>query len=82
MKSDGTMMLNKDHDYYYQVQSQMAIWNRKYCDFVCWTTKGHVVIRVQHDEVFFEGFVGKCKQFFHKYVLPELMTRKLVFRCT
>ena len=64
MDPDGTMMLNQSHDYYYQVQGQMAIWNKKYCDFVYWTTKGHLVIRIQYDETFFEGFVGKCKHFF------------------
>jgi len=82
MDPDGTMMLNQPHDYYYQVQGQMAIGNKKYCDFVCWTTKGHLIIRIQYDKAFFEGFVGKCKHFFDLYILPELMTRKLVFTCT
>jgi len=54
IQPDGTASLNQAHDYYYQVQGQMAIWNKKYCDFVCWTTKGHVVSRIQYSEAFFE----------------------------
>ena len=76
---DGTRVLNQTHEYYYQVQGQMAIWNKEYCDFVCWTSKGHVVTRIQYDKEFFEGFVGKCKHFFDTYILPELMTRRLQF---
>lgn len=57
----------------------MGIWNKKYCDFVCWTIKGYVITRIQYNNEFFEGFVEKCKHFFDKYVLPELMTRKLQF---
>ena len=77
IEPDGTKSLNQAHDYYYQVQGQMAIWSKTYCDFVCWTTKGHVVTRIQYNEAFFEGFVGKCKHFFDTYLLPEIMSRKL-----
>ena len=76
---DTTKVLDQTHDYYYQVQAQMGIWNKKYCDFVCWTIKGYVITRIQYNNEFFEGFVEKCKHFFDTYVLPELMTRKLEF---
>ena len=63
-ESDGTMMLNQDHDYYFQGQGQMAIWNRKYCDFVCWTTKGYVVIRIQYDDAFLMALWANASSFF------------------
>lgn len=31
--------LQKDHDYFYQVQCQLAVCEKPYCDFVCWTKK-------------------------------------------
>lgn len=29
--------LKKTHDYYFQIQGQMAVCRTNYCDFVCWT---------------------------------------------
>ena len=36
----GKLQLQKDHNYYYQVQGQLVVCKKPYCDFVCWTTKG------------------------------------------
>ncbi len=38
--------LSKKHNYYYQVQGQMMISERLYCDFVCWTTVGLYIERI------------------------------------
>ena len=46
--------LDKKHDYYYQVQGQMAIWKKPYCDFICWTTKGLIITWIQADGKFYE----------------------------
>ncbi|KAH9380660.1 hypothetical protein HPB48_015870 [Haemaphysalis longicornis] len=35
----GKLRLRTDHSYYYQVQLQMFVTQRKYCDFVLWTPK-------------------------------------------
>lgn len=37
---DGELKLKTSHDYYYQVQGQLHIADRKYCYFVVWTPKG------------------------------------------
>ena len=42
----------KKNYYYYQVQGQMAIWKKPYCDFICWTTKGLTITRMQADGKF------------------------------
>ena len=34
---DGTVYLSKSHEYYYQIQGQLAECDKEYCDFVCWT---------------------------------------------
>ena len=51
---DGAVMLSFKHDYYIQVQGQMAICNREYCDFVCWTPKGMHVERISFDPSVFD----------------------------
>ena len=53
-KVGSEVTLDKKHDYYYQVQGQMAIWKKPYCDFICWTTKGLIITRIQADGNLFE----------------------------
>ena len=48
-----------------------------YCDFVCWTTKGFVVHRIQFDSDFFHKCAEELQSFFIKYINPELLTRKV-----
>ena len=37
---DGKLFLREQHQYYYQIQGQMAICSRKWCDFVIYTSTG------------------------------------------
>lgn len=37
---EGELKLKTSHDYYYQVQGQLHITDRKYCYFAVWTPKG------------------------------------------
>ncbi|KAL5493187.1 hypothetical protein EMCRGX_G014326 [Ephydatia muelleri] len=53
-KVGSEVTLDKKHDYYYQVQGQMAIWKKPYCYFICWTTKELIITRIQADGNFFE----------------------------
>ena len=43
---DGVAELKRTHDCFIQIQGQMAICRRDYCDFVCWTPKGIYVEKV------------------------------------
>ena len=54
---DGEYKLKQKHNYYYQVQGQMHITNRKWCDFVVWNPQGTdklLVDRIQYNKVFWE----------------------------
>ena len=73
-KVGSEVTLDKKHDYYYQVQGQMAIWKKPYCDFICWTTKELIITRIQADGNFFEELRPVFEFFFAKYILPELLT--------
>ena len=41
--------LSQKHNYYFQIQGQLAICERSFCDFVCWTPEGIYTERVTRD---------------------------------
>ena len=46
--------INHKHRYYTQVQGQLMITNKIFCDFFIWTPKGNKTIRIYHDVQFWE----------------------------
>ena len=69
--------LNRSHKYYTQVQGQLAITNRQFCDFVVWTPIGLITQRIYHDSFFGEKVVKKLTSCFVENILPEILTHKL-----
>lgn len=63
---DGTVMLKKEHSYYYQVQMQMLVCEVGYCDFVLWTTKDFIVLSMC------KRMLDRCELYFKVVLLPEL----------
>ena len=49
---NGHSMLNQNHEYYFQVQGQMATTGIHTCDFVIWTPSDFLVLSVLYDENF------------------------------
>ena len=70
-------LLNRNHKYYTQVQGQLSIANRKFCDFVVWTPKGLIIERIYHNLQFWEKMQLKLTTFFMQSILPEILTCKL-----
>ena len=58
-----TWNFNRKHKYFYQVQGQLNITGRNYCDFVVWTPKDMFIERIE-----------KCVQFWEQEMLPHLIT--------
>ena len=71
-----TNKMKTTHDYYYQVQMQMMVTKRSYCDFFVWSKKDHFLIRVQQDEHLCLELKNKYKKVFEDVILPELVTRE------
>ncbi|KAM7309489.1 uncharacterized protein ISCGN_013120 [Ixodes scapularis] len=71
---NGRLSLKHDHMYFYQVQTQMAVCNVEYCDFVVWTTKDIHVERVFRDGAFWSQVLPKATLLFVHAVLPELLS--------
>jgi len=70
--SDGTLELNRQHNYYFQVQCQIHVTKSSYCDFCVWTPSELFIERITPDSNF-EKHVMKATTFFKYRVLPELL---------
>ena len=66
------------HKYYTQVQGQLLLCERQYCDLVVWTTVEFVSFRIYKDIPFTEKLLTKLTKFFVRNLLPELMTHRLL----
>ena len=69
----GSFVLQHSHEYYYQVQAQMFLCSVSYCDFVVWSERECVVLRILPDQQFMEEVLVNVTTFFKLCVLPELI---------
>lgn len=74
---DNEILLDRRHQYYYQVQSQLHICNVQYCDFVvCTFPDGEAsiyVTRLYRDDGFWDTCLKRASEFFRMCILPELL---------
>lgn len=56
----------------------MAISGIHQCDLVIYTNKGILVVPIQFDSVFWEKTHDKLFSFFKKFIVPELLTGKIL----
>ena len=54
---DGKLKLKLNHNYYFQIQGVLSITERKWCDFIVWTTQGISIERIDFDPSFWEKIV-------------------------
>ena len=71
---DGHLQLSKKHNYFYQIQGQLALCNRSYCDFVCWTPHGVHIERIQRDFSTWDQMQPKLRLFFVEILLPKILS--------
>ena len=70
---NGEAFLPTKHKYFYQIQGQLAITGRSWCDLYFWCPKDTVVIRIRKDEAFWEKILPKLKSFYMDCILPEIV---------
>jgi len=75
LNSDGNLKCS--HKHYTQVQGQLAITDRHFCDFIVWTPQGMTQERIIMDIHFWEKVQRKLTSFFAKHLLPELITQAM-----
>ncbi|XP_070539323.1 uncharacterized protein [Ptychodera flava] len=81
--SEGRYTLDKNHNYYYQVQAQMGVLKVKWCDFVvCLIAEigegGDVhVERIHFNHKVYDEICTKAKEFYINAVIPERLTERV-----
>ena len=71
-RQDGALVMNTKHQYYYQVQGQMALTGIHQCHLVGFTNKGIAVVTVNFDPLFWEIIHKKLTNFLCTAHLPML----------
>ena len=71
----GRILIKETHFYYAQVQGQMAIGERPWCDFVVFTLKGISVLHIAFNQEFWtDKLLPKLSHFYDNSVAPELIS--------
>ena len=73
--SNNKIRLKRNHKYFYQVHSQLNIYDKDWCDFVVRRTNPYDIYieRIEKDETLWNHkMVPKLKAFYHTNILPEL----------
>ena len=73
---NGVAKLKKDHEYYDQVQGQIAITGTKWCDFVVYTSLGLNIDRVYFDAEHWKKLRQKLLSVYFRYFLPVATEEK------
>ena len=69
-----TVRLKHNHNYFCQVQGQMAIGERPWCDFVIYTSKGISVERITFEREYWDNVLVKLTEFYDKCFAPEVVS--------
>lgn len=74
---DGKLQLKRSHSYYYQVQGQLGITERKFCDFLVATDVDMFYERVYLDEIIWSQMHVKLERFYMQCLLPEFADSRI-----
>ena len=67
------LKLKRGHVYYSQIQGQLAITERKWCDFVVFTNKGISVERIKFDPDHWQKLLSKLTEFYDNCFCPAIV---------
>ncbi|KAF4527427.1 hypothetical protein B566_EDAN014496 [Ephemera danica] len=70
--------LKSTHAYYYQIQGQLAILDRPYCDLCVYTKKGIHVTRVYRDLLFWHSLEKVLLKFYWERFVPYYLSQYMV----
>lgn len=73
--TETRLKLKPSHPYYSQVQGQMAIAQRPWCDFIIYTPRGLSVERIHFNQSFWNSeLLPKLTSFYDNCVAPEIVS--------
>ena len=73
LNENDEVKLKENSPWYIQIQGQLGVCKRKWCDFVLFTKKGYEVDRIYFDKHIYEQIVRKCKTFYERYIIDALV---------
>ncbi|KAJ8671840.1 hypothetical protein QAD02_003099 [Eretmocerus hayati] len=73
----GNWALKKNSEYYYQVQGQLLVTRRSFCDFIVWTFKDLVQVSIKRDETFIDAMLKDLKKFYKNHLQPAILEKYL-----
>ena len=77
VEKDGKDVLKRSHKYFDQVQGQLAITKRKWCDFFVFTRHGHFLERIYPDTIYWSSLALNLEYFYLNYMAPEIVSKEL-----
>ena len=63
------LLLNRKHEHYTQVQTQLAVTGLPWCDFFVWTRHDHHLEKIYFDPVFWQNVKDTIDMFYFKYYI-------------
>ena len=76
--NDGKCELKRSHDYYYQIQMQLLVTERNFCDFILYAKNGPVSIeRIFRDEVLIDEISSVLSLFWMRVIAPEIFEMRV-----
>ena len=75
---DGKCVLKESHSYYHQIQLQLLVTERTYCDFVLYAADGPVSIEtINRDEQLMSEILNHLSTFWFQVVSPEIFEMRV-----
>ncbi|KAF5278270.1 hypothetical protein FQR65_LT15704 [Abscondita terminalis] len=75
---DNEIRLKTNHSFYYQIQGQLNICRRNYCDFIIYSDNDFHIERINKDvRLWKDQMLPKLKQFYFELMLPEIVDGRI-----
>ena len=72
VNNNGKITLKKNHAYYAQVQGQLAITKREWCDFIVYTQKGYLIEKIYLDRDYWSALEESLEWFYIHHLKPSI----------
>ena len=72
---DGRLRVETNHQYYTQMQGQLGVTGRSWCDIFVYSEKGHFMQRIGFDKAFWLTLMLKLVHFFQDKVFPRFSSK-------
>jgi len=75
---NGQYTLKTETQWDYQIQGELATTGCKVADLIIYTNNGILVIEVEFDQTFWKAILQILTAFYKTFMIPELLTKRLL----